>query len=86
MCRRIKVLRFLRTEHSRVSRDDMSDAVLCKMLMVKMPTEVLTTLSIIFGLSLNDFDAAAGTAMCRFSASSILLVIQNFNIALKKVV
>ena len=50
------------------SRDDMSDAVLCKILMMKLPTEVQTTLSIILGSPLNEFAAAADTAMHRFSA------------------
>ena len=57
---------------SAVSRDYISDAVLCKILMMKLPTEVQTTLSIILGSPLNEFAAAAETAMRRFSAPFVL--------------
>ena len=40
---------FLEQARLAVSRDDMSDAVLCEILMMKLPTEVQTTLSIILG-------------------------------------
>ena len=46
----------------------MSDTVMCEILMMKLPTEVQTTLSIILGSPLNEFAAAADTAMRRFSA------------------
>ena len=59
---------FLEQAHLAVSGDDMSDAVLCEILMMKLPTEVQTTLSIILGSPLNEFPAAADTAMRRFSA------------------
>ena len=62
---------FLEQAHLAVSRDDMSDAVLCKILMMKLPTEVQTTLSIILGSPLNEFAAAADTAMRRFSAQLV---------------
>ena len=59
---------FLEQARSAVSRDDMSDAVLCEILIMKLPTEVQTTLSIILGSPLNEFATAADTAMRRFSA------------------
>ena len=59
---------FLEQVHLAVSRDDMSDAVLCEILMMKLPTEVQTTLSVILGSPLNEFAAAADTDMRRFSA------------------
>ena len=59
---------FLEQARSAVSGDDMSDAVLCEILMMKLPTEVQTTLSVILGSPLNEFAAAADTAMRRFSA------------------
>ena len=40
---------FLEQSRLAVSCDDMSDAVLCEILMIKLPTEVQTTLSIILG-------------------------------------
>ena len=59
---------FLEQARLAVSRDDMSDAVLCEILMMKLPTEVQTTLSIILGSPLNEFAAAADTSMRRLSA------------------
>ena len=59
---------FLEQARLAVSRDDMSDAVLCEILMMKLPTEVQTTLSVILGSPLNKLAAAADTAMRRFSA------------------
>ena len=59
---------FLEQAHSAVSRDDMSDAVLWEILMMKLPTEVQTTLFIILGSPLNEFAAAANTAMRHFPA------------------
>ena len=59
---------FLEQARLAVSRDDMSDAVLCEILMMKLSSEVQTTLSIILGSPLNEFAAAADTAMRRFSA------------------
>ena len=59
---------FLEQARLAVSRDDISDAVLCEILMMKLPTEVQTTLSIIVGSPLNEFAAAADTAIRRFSA------------------
>ena len=49
----------------------MSDAVFCEILMMKLPTEVQTTLSIILGSPLNEFAVAADTAMRHFSASLV---------------
>ena len=57
---------FSEQARSAVSRDDMSDAVLCEILMMKLPTEVQTTLSIILGSPLNEFAAAADTAIVSF--------------------
>ena len=59
---------FLEQARLAVSRDDMSDTVLCEILTMKLPTKVQTTLSIILGSPLNEFAAAADTAMRRFSA------------------
>ena len=63
----------LEQARSAVSRDDMSDAVLCEILMMKLPTEVQITLSIILGSPLNEIAAAAAadTAMPHFSAPVI---------------
>ena len=56
---------------SAVSGDDMSNAVLCEIPMMKLPTKVQTTLSIILGSPLNEIAAAADTAMRRFPASLV---------------
>ena len=62
---------FLEQARLAVSRDDKSDAVLCEILIMKLPTEVQTTLSIILGSPLNEFVAAADTAMRYFSATFV---------------
>ena len=62
---------FLSQARCAISALDMSDAVLCEILMMKLPHEVQTTLSIILGCPLDEFSRAADRAMRRFSSNQV---------------
>jgi len=65
----LKPSEFLMRARCKISADHMSDAVLCEIIMMKLPTEVQTSLSIMLGGLLDDFAVAADNAMhCFLSA------------------
>ena len=47
--------------------EDMSDAVLCEILMIKFPQEVQTSLLIVSGCPMDEFARCADKVMIRFS-------------------
>ena len=66
----LKPSEFLNRLRSSISEDDMSDAVLCELVMNKLPQQVQLSLVPTLGRPLLQFAAAADAAMQRLSMSS----------------
>ena len=66
----VKPSKFLNRLRSSISEDDMSDAVLCELVMNKLPQQVQLSLVPTLGRPLLQFAAAADAAMQRLSMSS----------------
>ena len=66
----VKPSEFLNRLRSSISEDDMSDAVLCELVMNKLPQQVQLSLVPTLGKPLLQFAAAADAAMQRLSMSS----------------
>ena len=63
----VKPSEFLNEARRAIKVEDMSDAVLCEILMTKLPQEVQTSLSIVSGCPMDEFARCADRAMIRFS-------------------
>ena len=63
----VKPSEFLCEARRAIKMEDMSDALLCEILMTKSPQEVQTSLSIISGCPMDDFTRCADRAKIRFS-------------------
>ena len=63
----VKPSEFLNEARRAIKVEDMSDAVLCEILMTKLQQEVQTSLSIVSGCPMDEFARYADRAMIRFS-------------------
>lgn len=64
--------KFLTQARREISKNDMSDAVLCEILMNKLPLEVQNSLSIVLGSSMDEFSKIADRAMRRHSGQGLV--------------
>ena len=74
------MLSLLNCAKGAISSVDMSDAVLCKILMTRLPQEVQATFSIIFGCLMDEFAKAADRATSKFWGQFVGTTRPNFQI------